>query len=160
MGGDSHCVSPAMVHHSGKICDVGDGINGHMDTPCKLFHVMHSCHVHVCMCFINNFSCSVYPSVRHCFPSLLFTWGVVYGCAHAEDPLLKNEPLTLFTSTPMNICKARSHGGVAGPGPCMRPPPARPPPPPRVLRDSGLGTWRQRRPLFSAWRQRRPPFLV
>ena len=38
-------------------------------------------------------------------------------------------------------------GGVTGPGPCMRPPPA-PPPPPRVLRDSGLGTWRQWRPLF------------
>ena len=50
------------------------------------------------------------------------------------------------------------HGGAAGPGPCMRHPPA--PPPPRVLRDSGLGRWRQRRPLFSAWRQRRPPFLV
>ena len=38
--------------------------------------------------------------------------------------------------------------------------PPSPPPPPRVLRDSGLGTWRQRCPLFSAWRQRRPPFLV
>ena len=32
------------------------------------------------------------------------------------------------------------------------------PPPPRVLRDSGTGTWRQRHPLFSASRQRRPLF--
>ena len=37
---------------------------------------------------------------------------------------------------------ARRHGGVAGPGPCMRPPPAPPPPPPppRVLKDSGAGS--------------------
>ena len=30
-----------MVHHSGKVWDVGDGINGHMDTPCTLIQVMH-----------------------------------------------------------------------------------------------------------------------
>ena len=33
-----------------------------------------------------------------------------------------------------------THGGAAGPGPCMRPPPAPPPPPPRVLKDSGAGS--------------------
>ena len=33
------------------------------------------------------------------------------------------------------------HGGVAGPGPCMRPPSSPPPlPPPRVLKDSGAGS--------------------
>ena len=36
---------------------------------------MHSCHVHVCMCVINNFSCSVYLSVRHSFPSLFVHMG-------------------------------------------------------------------------------------
>ena len=40
-GGDEHCVSPGMVHHSGKIWDVGDGINGHTDTPCTPINVMH-----------------------------------------------------------------------------------------------------------------------
>ena len=43
---------------------------------------------------------------------------------------------------------ANSPGGAAGPGPALVCDPPQPPPPPRVLRDSGLGTWRQRRPLF------------
>ena len=57
-------------------------MNGHTDTPCTLIHAPHSCHVHVCMCVINIFYRSVYPSVRHSFPSSLFTWGLTYGCAH------------------------------------------------------------------------------
>ena len=39
-------------------------------------------------------------------------------------------------------------------------PPQPPPPPPRVLRDSGLGTWRQRRPPFFRLAPTAPPFLV
>ena len=35
--------------------------------------------------------------------------------------------------------------------------PPQPPPPPGF--ESGLGAWRQRRPLFFAWRQRCPPFF-
>ena len=57
-------------------------MNGHTDTPCTLIHAPHSCHVHVCMCVINIFYCSVYPFVRLSFPSSLFTWGLTYGCAH------------------------------------------------------------------------------
>ena len=58
------------------------GMNGHTDTPCTLIHAPHSCHVHVCMCVINIFYCSVYPFVRLSFSSSLFTWGLTYGCAH------------------------------------------------------------------------------
>ena len=38
--------------------------------------------------------------------------------------------------------------------------PPSPPPPPRVLRDGGLGTWRQRRPPFFRLAPTAPPFLV
>ena len=38
--------------------------------------------------------------------------------------------------------------------------PPSPPPPPRVLTDTGLGTWRQRRPLFFRLAPTAPPFLV
>ena len=75
-------MSAGMVHNSGKMWDVGHGINGHTDMPSTLIRVIHSCHVHVCMCVINNFSCFVYPSATHSFPSSLFTWGLTYGCAH------------------------------------------------------------------------------
>ena len=50
-------------------------------------------------------------------------------------------------------------GGAAGPGSCMRPPPP-PPPPAGVLRDIGLGTWRQRCPPSFRLAPTAPPFLV
>ena len=43
-------MSAGMVHHSGKMWDMGHGINGHTDTPSTLVDAIHSCHVHVCMC--------------------------------------------------------------------------------------------------------------
>ena len=69
-----------MVHHSGKIWDADNAINGHTDTPCTPIHVMHSCHVHVCMCVINNF---LVPYIR-LSDTLSLQGASVHGCREAR----------------------------------------------------------------------------
>ena len=71
-----------------------------------------------------------------------------------EGPSVQMQGETGPGSVPMEI---PTHDGPSVRAPCDTP---QPPPPPRVLRDSGLGAWRQRRPLFFAWCQWHPPFLV
>ena len=74
-------------------------------------------------------------------------------CRHNPPPKLRARPPPLLDPVwpvipEADACWCPSHGGAAGPGPCMRHPPAPPPPPPRVLRDSGLGMAPTAPPFF------------
>ena len=80
---------------------------------------------------------------------------LVFSLMESGRPLMVVEDIRpifrAYTPVGGHVCRTHqaedyyrpTHGGAAGPGPCMRhppaPPPPLPPPPPRVLKDSGAG---------------------
>ena len=102
-------------------------------------------------------------------------WQMWSNIAHANgewraciemDAYAAQKPAMMMSGwlPPYRTLSPRSPAATGGrPGPvlvCDTPQPPPPPPPPRVLRDSGLGTWRQRRPPFFRMAPTAPPFLV
>ena len=121
------------------------------------FHRTALCHSKFC-------TFQILPTSTHWYYTVVPKGGSAVAPFYPPLNVLSEYLITLLASFCImshDLISSVSRGGGRARSLYATPPsPPPPPPPPRVLRDGGLGTWRQRRPPFFCLAPTAPPFLV